>query len=284
MPTCWCWRWLRAWVLAQMDLRGARNMRLRLRGFLRAMLGPKARLRIFLVVMVIALVLTRSRMGNAAFFAALTLVGLFALWRLRGRSRPLVVLVVSVLIIDVFMVGTWFGVEQVIDRIQRTVRVEQGDWVVQDRTRIDVDRESLGIIRRAPLAGWGGGTFYTVYPAWRGDDQLFMDHAHNDYLEFAVEYGLVGLALLAGGAVFFAGGSRAGGPRPAWGVRYLVLRAAGADRHADPRRGGFQPADPGQRDLVRGAVPVAVRGGGKRPNGRFCIFQCAVPYRPAWLF
>jgi O-antigen ligase len=184
-------------LLAQTDLRGAPNMRQRLRGFLQAMLGPKARLRIFLVVMVIALVLTRSRMGNAAFFAALTLVGLLALWRLRGRSRPLVVLVVSVLIIDVFMIGTWFGVEQVIDRIQRTVRVEQGDWVVQDKTRIDVDRESLDIIRRAPLGGWGGGTFYTVYPAWRGDDQAFMDHAHNDYLEFAVEYGLVGLALLA---------------------------------------------------------------------------------------
>ena len=183
-------------LLAQMDLRGASNMRQRLRSFLQAVLGPKARLRIYMVVTVIALVLTRSRMGNASFFAALTLVGLFAWWRLRLPSRPLMVLVISVLVIDIFVIGTWFGVEQVIDRLQKTVQVEQDEWVVQDKNRIDTDRESLEIISQRPIAGWGGGSFYTVYPAWRGDDQMFMDHAHNDYLEFAVEYGLVGLGFL----------------------------------------------------------------------------------------
>ncbi len=55
----------------------------------------------------------------------------------------------------------------------------------------------MDIISKAPVAGFGGGTFYTVYPAWRGDDQEFMDHTHNDYLEFLVEYGLVGGVLLA---------------------------------------------------------------------------------------
>ena len=122
---------------------------------------------------------------------------MFALWRLRQPSRPLLVLVVSVLVIDVFVIGTWFGVEQVIHRIQQTVQVQEGEWVTTDKNRIDADRESLDIISRKPIAGWGGGSFYTVYPAWRGDDQKFMDHAHNDYLEFLVEYGLVGGALLA---------------------------------------------------------------------------------------
>ena len=184
-------------LLAQMNLVGAHNMRQRLRSFLQAALGPKARLRIYMVITVIALVLTRSRMGNASFFAALTIVGLFAWWRLRLPSRPLVVLVVSVLVIDVLVVGTWFGVEKVIDRIQETVQVQDDQWVVKEKNRIDTSRESTNIIKTAPVAGYGGGTFYTVYPAWRGDDQRFMDHAHNDYLEFLVEYGLVGGILLA---------------------------------------------------------------------------------------
>jgi len=185
-------------LLAQMDLRGYETMRQRLRSFLKSMLGPKARLRVFMIVTVIALVLSRSRMGNASFFAALSIVGLFAIWRLRQPSRPLVVLVMSVLIIDIFVIGTWFGVEQVIDRIQQTVQVQPDqEWLVQDKNRIDADRESINIIMQAPWTGWGGGTFYTVYPAWRGDDQMFMDHAHNDYLEFAIEYGLPGLLLLA---------------------------------------------------------------------------------------
>ena len=103
-------------------------------------------------------------------------------------------LVISILVVDVFVVGTWFGVEQVIDRIQNTVQVEQDEWVIQDKVRLDADRESFEIIGQSPVTGMGGGSFYTVYP---GVDQGFMDHTHNDYLEFTVEYGLVGAGLLA---------------------------------------------------------------------------------------
>jgi putative inorganic carbon (HCO3(-)) transporter len=105
--------------------------------------------------------------------------------------------VISVLIVDVFMVGTWFGMEQVIDRIRNTVSTEQEEWVIRDQGRLDADRESIDIIMRSPVIGMGGGSFYTVYPAWRGSDQGYMDHTHNDYLEFTVEYGIVGTLLLA---------------------------------------------------------------------------------------
>lgn len=185
-------------LLAQMNLAGAQNMRQRLRSLLQALLGPKARLRVYMVIMVIALVLTRSRMGNTAFFAALTLVGFFSIWRLKLPSRPLMLLMISVLAIDVLVVGTWFGVEQVIDRIQDTVQVEEDNsWSSRDKVRLDADRETLNIISYAPVTGMGGGSFYSVYPAWRAEDQGFMDHTHNDYLEFLANYGVVGGALLA---------------------------------------------------------------------------------------
>ena len=185
-------------LLAQMNLAGAQNMRQRLRSLLQALLGPKARLRVYMVIMVIALVLTRSRMGNTAFFAALTLVGFFSIWRLKLPSRPLMLLMVSVLAIDVLVVGTWFGVEQVIDRIQETVQVdEDNSWRIRDQDRLDADREALSMITYAPVAGMGAGSFYSAYPAWRVKDQGFMDHTHNDYLEFVVNYGVVGTALLA---------------------------------------------------------------------------------------
>jgi O-antigen ligase len=135
-------------------------------------------------------------MGNTAFFAAITLVGLFALWRLKLPSRPLLVLVISILVVDVFVVGTWFGMEKVIDRIRDSVQVQQDEWVIRDQDRLETYHESFDIISKSPVTGVGGGSFYTVYPAWRGGDQGYMDHAHNDYLEFAVEYGLVGLGLL----------------------------------------------------------------------------------------
>ena len=202
-------------LLAQMDLRGSGSMRQRLRSLLRSALGSKARLRIFMIVMVIALVLTRSRMGNTAFFASITVVGLFALWRLRKPSRPLMLLVISVLVIDILVVGTWFGVEQVIDRIQQTVEVREEGWEIKEKVRLDTNRESLDMISQRLLVGYGGGAFYTAFPAWRGDDQGFMDHAHNDYLEFLVEYGLVGGILLA------------------WFLLLCLLRAAGGLRDRD---------------------------------------------------
>ena len=46
-----------------------------LSGWLKLMLSSKIRLRVYLAVMVIALVLTRSRMGNIAFFTSLALAG-----------------------------------------------------------------------------------------------------------------------------------------------------------------------------------------------------------------
>ncbi len=50
--------------------------------------------------------------------------------------------------------------------------------------------------------GWtgsGGGTFYTVFPAVQPQPYSgFYDHAHNDYLQFAIELGLPLTLLLAG--------------------------------------------------------------------------------------
>ena len=60
-------------------------------------LGPKMRLRLLLVVMVIALVLTRSRMGNAAFFAAMLIVGSIAIVLARKTAPKTIALIASLL-------------------------------------------------------------------------------------------------------------------------------------------------------------------------------------------
>jgi len=48
------------------------------------------------------------------------------------------------------------------------------------------------------LTGSGAGSFYTTYPMYdRGENTPgFYNHAHNDYLQFASEFGLVATALL----------------------------------------------------------------------------------------
>ncbi len=182
-------------LISMQDRHTADTWRERMRGWIETLLGPKARLRVFLALMVITLVLTRSRMGNTAFFASLLVAGGLSLVLIRGRQRPLFILIASLVAIDIFIVGTWFGVEQVMDRIQKTVNVEQGQVVINDQARLDAIAESAGMIRQAPLAGSGGGGYFTRFPEYRSPDQRFFDHAHNDYLEFTVNYGIPAVLL-----------------------------------------------------------------------------------------
>ena len=164
------------------------------------LLGPKARLRIGLAIMVIALVLTRSRMGNTAFFSSLLIAGVIGLagilWLARKHkisqrtARPVLVLFISLMIIDVFIVGAWFGIDKVKDRIEQT------SFATEIRDEVDID--TLDQLQDYVLSGSGGGTFAEVFPHYATAlFPGFIDHAHNDFLEFGTEFGIIGFGLLA---------------------------------------------------------------------------------------
>ena len=85
----------------------------RARWLLNLLLSAKARLRLLLIVMVIALILTRSRMGNAAFFAALIAGGAVALLCLHARWKTIVLFLVSMIVLDVAVIGSWIGAEKI---------------------------------------------------------------------------------------------------------------------------------------------------------------------------
>ncbi|MBT8765784.1 O-antigen ligase family protein [Metapseudomonas boanensis] len=166
------------------------------------LMGPKARLRLALVVMVIALVMTHSRMGNIAFFASLLLVGsLFVVLEKENRLRNGLILT-SIILIDVLVVSQYFGLERLKDRVLSTRLndvVVNGEVVQQaNEVRDDVFSYALPLLRERPLMGQGAGSFEAVFPRYPGEDiRIHFDHAHNDYIQFAVEFGLLGSLPLA---------------------------------------------------------------------------------------
>lgn len=170
---------------------------------LELLMGPKARLRLALVVMVIALVMTHSRMGNTAFFAALLLVGgIFVLLDREHRLRNSLILA-SIVVIDILVISQYFGLEKLKDRVLSTRIhdvVVDGEVVQQaNELRDDVFVYALLLLKDKPLTGQGAGSFEAVFPKYPGDDiRLHFDHAHNDYLQFAIEYGLLGVLPLLG--------------------------------------------------------------------------------------
>jgi O-antigen ligase len=178
------------------------SWRQRLRNLVNLLFSQKLPLRLMLAMMVIALVLTRSRMGNTAFFASMLVTGLITLAVFRSQSgsftqlfrrddtRSAVILIASLVAIDLFIVGAWFGVEKVTQRIAESS-------VTQDADRVNVSLTTLALVRDYPLVGTGGGSFHLAYTRYRDDDIVaYYDHAHQDYLEIMADTGAVGLALL----------------------------------------------------------------------------------------
>lgn len=181
-------------------LRGgsARGWRQRLRDWLEWLISPRILLRLMLVIMVIALVMTRSRMGNAAFFSSMLASGVLALALSRHATRSMVILIVSLIVIDVFIVGTWFGMENLVKRYEHTTiaRDEKptGDSLEE---RVEPGLYALAIFKDYPVFGSGGGTFYTVFPAYRPKEiGAYFNHTHNDYVQLAGETGLIGTGML----------------------------------------------------------------------------------------
>jgi len=178
-------------MIGQLEDHGPRTWKQFVRDVAKLMLSRKAPLRILLVVMVVALVMTRSRMGNTAFFTSLLVAGAVGLILSRYATRSTVVFIASLIVIDIFIVGAWFGVDKTIQRIEQTTA---GDV----RERVDPAIYAVRILDDYPWFGSGGGTFYNAYPRYRGADILpYYDHVHNDYMQFATETGILGLVLLA---------------------------------------------------------------------------------------
>lgn len=177
-------------LIAQLNERSANSWREWLYRTVQVLMSSKVILRTGLAIMVVGLVLSRSRMGNTAFFSSLMISGLLYVICRKKLSRGMVMLFVSMLVIDIAIVSQWFGLEQVVDRIEQTS--------LERETRPDVSDVTLTAIGDYPLTGSGAGSFYTTLPVYHdGGWHGFYDLAHNDFLQFPLEFGLPAFALLA---------------------------------------------------------------------------------------
>lgn len=199
------------------------------RGVLELLTGPKLSLRLGLIIMVIGLVMTASRGGNIAFAVSLLLVGtLFILQLKENRVRNLLLLV-SIVVIDVLILSQYFGLERLQERLfELEIRIEResiavsGDATVtapvngdtptiavsqaETRTTVSVDqiRETMAATALAMSAehrwsGYGADALRSgIQQYWPLMTDWYVDHVHNDYLQFLVEYGVPGSIVIIG--------------------------------------------------------------------------------------
>lgn len=177
-------------LISQMGSSSAETWRQRLREWVDLAFSAKIQLRVLLALMVIGLVLTRSRMGNVSFFAALSICGfLYLLLRERKHFIKGFLLILSLLLIDLWIVGSWFGLDKVVERLEQTN--------VTTESRSIVFGDLVPMIQDYKLAGSGLGSFESVYPAYRSPLlSHHHQHAHNDYAQFLIETGYIGCVIL----------------------------------------------------------------------------------------
>ncbi len=211
----------------------ANGWRPRLAALLNFVLSVKMLLRLALVILVIGLVLSHSRMGNLAFFLALIAAGLLLAAKSPKLRWPALLLVGTMVIIDLFIVGNWVGFDRIAERFQGTqFRAESGapnehaeagpesvsassplvgspapprEESVEERLQVPLLSAQLSLQR--PWFGHGGGTFHLAFPPGKPDWVFagYWSNAHNDFAEVAVDLGIVGLALWMGIGVFSLG-------------------------------------------------------------------------------
>ena len=182
-------------------------------------MGPKARLRLALVILVIALVMTRSRGGNVAFFTAMLAMSLIFIVRNKENRRRNIFILLSLIAIDTLVISQYFGLENLKDRLVNTRLIDTVTTVEIDRVPVEIVQQTTEIrgqviLDSLPLAlknhiiGQGAGAFEATYPQYADASvRLHFDHLHNDFLQFFIEYGAIGsllLALFVGWALYYA--------------------------------------------------------------------------------
>jgi O-antigen ligase len=129
-------------------------------------------------------------MGIVAAASSLALLAAFA-----GFQRKAGLWFAAVLMVGVTAVVLWMGATSTLERFSSAGQ----EYSTTGESRLSLWRDSARLVARHPLLGSGLGTFpiafTSVQTTFLGK---FVNHAHNDYLEFASDLGVPAAVLFFG--------------------------------------------------------------------------------------
>jgi O-antigen ligase len=162
--------------------------------------GDFARSYIYLLAgafMALSLLFSLSRMGIFSFLATLCFLTIIVRWR-KSQQRLATGLAFSVA--GLMMAGAlWIGVDVIVQRYSELV----GQDALLREGRIIIFRDAAKMVMANPF-GVGVGKFQDRFREYQTSQTNFLfDHAHNDYLETAAEWGIP-LAIVFWTFVLFA--------------------------------------------------------------------------------
>lgn len=133
-----------------------------------------------------------SRGGMLAFAVEIAILAAF-IFR-EHKKQGAAVLFTAFVLITVGVVA-WTGAHEVGSRLA-TLSSDSHAELSAD-IRLQIDRDTLNMVRQRPLLGWGQGTFAEVYPRFRSFyTDSAVNAAHNDFLQVLAETGIIGFGIM----------------------------------------------------------------------------------------
>jgi O-antigen ligase len=138
------------------------------------------------IVMILGLIFTASRMGILSLLLSFSLVSFLFRNPEKGKKFSKT----AVLIFGLALLwAAWIGLDAVISRFFSVSEGFEGRWKIWVNT--------FQIFKDFPIIGSGLGTFMYVFPVYRSFHiRGLVTHAENDFLQLLSEVGLIGVGLL----------------------------------------------------------------------------------------
>ncbi|MDY6862065.1 MAG: O-antigen ligase family protein, partial [Thermodesulfobacteriota bacterium] len=150
------------------------------------------------IIMILALIFSQSRMGILSLLSSMGFMALMLISSSKRKGRRILSFIFTVTLILIFW-GAWIGLDPVMKRFS----VVSQNWT-SESGRLAVWKDTVNLIKDFPILGTGLGTYEHIFPKYKTfTSRNVYKHAHNDYMEFLSEAGLIGFIIIFGGVGFY---------------------------------------------------------------------------------
>lgn len=174
------------------------------------------------VALLAAISITHLSAGRTGYMALAAVLGAFALFAIKGRSRWLLVVFTLAAAITVFLTSP--GLQSRVVQAVEEARGSNDQDFTSIGQRLYFAEKTWALIQEKPLLGWGTGAYHEQYckvassPEWCNAGKF---HPHNQFLFVWMENGLLGLFILSALVLLPLWAVRAGhGPKAVIGAGF----------------------------------------------------------------
>ena len=161
----------------------------------------KIYVRIFLLLITIAIITTFSRLGNFLFISLIIMYISRELYKNDKKNRFFLITLILIVLFDVLILGFYFGSEKLLQRYS-FLQNEINDYLPSS-TEISLSRGGIAKFafiefKKFIFFGYGGGGFEYLFKInFQNLSTQFASHAHSSIIEFIGEFGLIGSTFIS---------------------------------------------------------------------------------------